>query len=78
MTAELSRFLLVRLERGLHPSRRVGIGLILKTTPGVLSITDVAAISPETLKAIMLAPDAPTAAPPHTPAEQAPLFGDAA
>lgn len=57
MTAELGRFLLVRLERDLHPSRVVGIGLVARSTPGVVSVTDLAAISPDTLAAIMLAPD---------------------
>jgi hypothetical protein len=56
MTAT-DRFFVVRIERGLHPSRLVGIMCGIRLIPGVVSVADLAAITPETLEALMLAPD---------------------
>ncbi len=51
------RFLVVRLERGLHQSRHVGIFCAIQQIPGVVSVTDLSMISATTLDLMLLAPD---------------------
>jgi hypothetical protein len=51
------RFLVVRLEKDLHPSRVVGIFCAFRQIPGVVSVTDLSAISAETLDVMLRAPE---------------------
>lgn len=51
---ELGRTLLVQLDPSLDRSRRVGLWCAIKSCPGVVSITDMAAISRETLDLLLL------------------------
>lgn len=54
---EPGRFLVVRLERGLHPSRVVGLFHAFRTYAGVVSVCDLSAITQETLDVLLMVPD---------------------
>jgi hypothetical protein len=60
----MSRFVLVEIEPGLDRSRHTGIWCAVRLIPGVRSLTDMGAISPETLTAMLFHPEpAPAGAP---------------
>jgi hypothetical protein len=68
----MSRFVLVEIEPGLDRSRHTGIWCAVRLIPGVRSLTDISAISAETLNAILWNPpavvplSAPASASEHT------------
>lgn len=51
-----ARFLVVQVEGGLHESRYVGLFHAFRQYPGVVSVTDLDAISRKTLDALMRKP----------------------
>ena len=60
MTAEVGRYLFVRLEPGLHHSRHSGVFLAIKSLPGVELVTDLSVVSPELLCDVLLMTPEPT------------------
>lgn len=54
MSGDLGQCYLVKLEPGLNASRLVGIFHNVRLLPGVQSVTDLAAITAETLQAVLL------------------------
>lgn len=53
---DLGQVYMVKLEPGLHPSRLVGLMHNIRLLPGVVAVADLAAITQDTLDAILLAP----------------------
>lgn len=68
----MSRFILVEIEPELPQYRRRGIWCAVKQIPGVHSLTDLTAVSQNTLDAILFNPPAPTPEP--EPVRQAALL----
>lgn len=52
----MTRFLVIELESGLHSSREVGIFHAVRQVPGVVSVTDLSAISQTTLDVVLFKP----------------------
>jgi hypothetical protein len=58
-----SRWVLVELEEELPAYRQVGLFCAFQQLPGVVSVTDLEAISQTTLDALLLGPTAPVSRP---------------